>query len=62
MPIGSWQEPDIKLLLDMPYKITINNQPDLEGWASKLDFGEYEEHELGHYYLLELLKTMMSRI
>ena len=55
MPIGSWQEPDIKLLLDMPYKITVKNQADLKGWAKEMEFGEYDDRESCSLYLQYLL-------
>ena len=55
MPIGNWQEPEIKLLLDM-FKFTINHSdPDVNDIANALDGGSCET-DMGLYYLQELAK------
>ena len=55
MPIGNWQEPEIKLLLDM-FKFTINHSdPDVNDIANALNGCSYET-DMGLYYLQELAK------
>ena len=39
----------------MSYKITVKNQADLEGWAKEMEFGEYDDKELGAIFLQHLL-------